>query len=204
LFVLFLFVFITFLLYKCALVTFFIKGYLTWLDLTWCCWLGSRKGMWPVKNWVVGCWSGYLSGARCRFAYAQLMSLSLTVSCSSKSRLVLPSWLADCTTGRTFGTVCHLLSVTFCIVVKQYVLAKNCLKNKKLILGVTAIFLLPVSPLWPPRHPFLPCFCPYSPAIGTWWYKWTFWQDSVVRIETGSNFSHDYWPRKVYIASKCI
>jgi len=33
LFVLFVFVFITFLLYKCALVTFFIKGYLTSLDL---------------------------------------------------------------------------------------------------------------------------------------------------------------------------
>ena len=23
----------------------------------------------PVKNWVVGCWSGYLCGARCRLAY---------------------------------------------------------------------------------------------------------------------------------------
>ena len=23
----------------------------------------------PVKNWVVGCWRGYLSGARCRLAY---------------------------------------------------------------------------------------------------------------------------------------
>jgi len=34
-----------------------------------CCWLGGRKGIWPVKNWVVGCWHGYLSGARCRFAY---------------------------------------------------------------------------------------------------------------------------------------
>jgi len=40
----------------------------------------------------VGCWHGYLSGARCRFAYAQLMPLPLTISCSSKSRLVLPSW----------------------------------------------------------------------------------------------------------------
>jgi len=28
--------------------------------------------------------------------------------------------------------------------------------------------------------------------------------DCVVRIETGSRFSHDYWPRKVYIASKCL
>ena len=35
----------------------------------WRCWLGSRKGIQPVKNWVVGCRHGYLSGARCRLAY---------------------------------------------------------------------------------------------------------------------------------------
>ena len=35
----------------------------------WHCWLGSRKGIQPVKNWVVGCWRGYLSGVRCRLAY---------------------------------------------------------------------------------------------------------------------------------------
>jgi len=34
---------------------------------------------------------------------------------------------------------------------------------------VAAIFLLPVSPLRPPRQPFLPYFCPYRPAIGTTW-----------------------------------
>jgi len=31
--------------------------------------LGGRKGIQPVKNWVLGCWHGYLSGARCRLAY---------------------------------------------------------------------------------------------------------------------------------------
>ena len=35
----------------------------------WRCWLGGRKGIRPVKNWVVGYWHGYLSGARCRLAY---------------------------------------------------------------------------------------------------------------------------------------
>jgi len=38
-------------------------------SVLWCGWLGDRKGIWPVKNWVVGCWRGYLSGARCRLAY---------------------------------------------------------------------------------------------------------------------------------------
>jgi len=38
-------------------------------SVLWRCWLGGRKGIRPVKNWVVGCWRGSLSGARCRFAY---------------------------------------------------------------------------------------------------------------------------------------
>ena len=40
-----------------------------WPSVLWRCWLGDRKGIRPVKNWVVGCWCGYLSGARCRLAY---------------------------------------------------------------------------------------------------------------------------------------
>ena len=35
----------------------------------WCCWLGGRKAIRPVENWVVGWWRGYLSGARCGLAY---------------------------------------------------------------------------------------------------------------------------------------
>ena len=42
---------------------------LSCLQCFWRCWLGGRKGIWPVKNWVVGCWRGYLSGAGCRLAY---------------------------------------------------------------------------------------------------------------------------------------
>ena len=38
-------------------------------SVLWRCWLGSKKGIRPVKNWVVGCWRGHLSGARCRLAY---------------------------------------------------------------------------------------------------------------------------------------
>jgi len=38
-------------------------------SVLWHCWLGDRKGIRPVKNWVVRCWHGYLSGARCRLAY---------------------------------------------------------------------------------------------------------------------------------------
>jgi len=38
-------------------------------SVLWHCWLGGGKGIQPVKNCVMGCWHGYLSGARCRLAY---------------------------------------------------------------------------------------------------------------------------------------
>ena len=55
--------------------------------MLWRCWLGGRKGIRPVNTWVVGCWRGYLSVARCRLAYGHSLSLA-----SVKSRLVLPFW----------------------------------------------------------------------------------------------------------------
>ena len=126
------------------------------------------------------------------------------IFCSSLINTLLFSWLRRCKNGiltcllsyvLTFWTtvlsvmslarcvvclsVCRL-SVTFCIVAKRYILAKNYLKEwignqvKKLIFSVAAVFLLPVSALRPPTRPFLPYFFPYSPAIGTRWYKLTF------------------------------
>ena len=38
-------------------------------SVLWHCWLGSRKAIRPVKNWVVGCRHGYLTTARCWLAY---------------------------------------------------------------------------------------------------------------------------------------
>jgi len=43
--------------------------YSYWLSRLWCCCLGGRKGIRPVKNWVMGCWRRYPSGASCRLAY---------------------------------------------------------------------------------------------------------------------------------------
>jgi len=101
-------------------------------SVLWRCWLGGRKGIRPLKKLSGGCCHGYMSGVH--IYMAQQMPLPLTISYSSKSRLVLPSWfLADHTIGRAFGTLCHLsvcrLSVTVCIMEKRYVLAKNCLKE---------------------------------------------------------------------------
>jgi len=59
-------------------------------SVLWRCWLGGRKGIRPVKNWVTGCWHGYVSGSRCRFACGPADATAIHISCSSKSRLVLP------------------------------------------------------------------------------------------------------------------
>ena len=57
-------------------------------SVLWRCWLGGRKGIRPVENWVVGCWRGCL-GWSADLHIAQQMPLPFTVSCSSKSRLAL-------------------------------------------------------------------------------------------------------------------
>ena len=55
-------------------------------ECIWSCWLGGRKGIRPVKNWVVGCWHGYLSGARCRLAYGPA-DATVTHSCFSEIQI---------------------------------------------------------------------------------------------------------------------
>jgi len=47
-----------------------------------------------IKNWVMGFWSGYLSGARCRFAYypADATASYCLLLWTVKSRLVLSFW----------------------------------------------------------------------------------------------------------------
>jgi len=69
-----------FLLYVCTFMT----------SMLWHCWLGGRKGIRSVKNWVVGYWCGYLSDMRCKwFAYGPA-DATATPSClaSLKSRMV--------------------------------------------------------------------------------------------------------------------
>jgi len=63
-------------------------------SVLWRCWLGGRKGIRPVKNWVVGCWHGYVSGARCRLAYGPADATATATHCLApvKSRLVLSFW----------------------------------------------------------------------------------------------------------------
>jgi len=40
--------------------------------------VGWQEGHPACKNWVVGCWCGYVSGSRCRLHMTQLMPLPFT------------------------------------------------------------------------------------------------------------------------------
>jgi len=76
-------------------------------------------------------------------------------------------FLADRTIGRAYGTVCRL-SVCLSVVCDVLYCGKTVRPSQKvseganrkpgseLIFWVAAIFLLPVSPIWPLRRPFLP------------------------------------------------
>jgi len=77
-------------------------------------WQGIRF----VKNWVVGCWRGYLSGAKCRLTYGPADATAPhCLFASVKSRLVLPFWywLTPVVTKKGPLNVCVCACVCVCI-----------------------------------------------------------------------------------------
>ena len=64
-------------------------------SVLWCCWLAGRKGILPVKNWVVGAGMVICLERGADLHIAQLMPLPLTVSCSSKSKsaFLVPAYM---------------------------------------------------------------------------------------------------------------
>ena len=69
-----------------------ILGILT--SVLWRCWLGGKKGIRPVKNWLVRYKRGYLSEARCKwFAYGPADATATPPSPAPvKSRMVYLIW----------------------------------------------------------------------------------------------------------------
>ena len=61
-------------------------------SVVWCCWLGGRKVIRPVKTEWWGAGVVICLGWGADLHMAQQMPLQLTISCSSESRLVLPFW----------------------------------------------------------------------------------------------------------------
>jgi len=61
--------------------------------------IGWQEGHPACKNWAVGCWHGYLSGARCRLAKDHWMGVcvlfAIAAECSGQWRISFrPCWLA--------------------------------------------------------------------------------------------------------------
>ena len=62
--------------------------------------VGQQEGHPACKNWVVGCWRGYLSGERCRLAHGPAAATATQPSLASvKSRLVF-SFLVPASPGK--------------------------------------------------------------------------------------------------------
>jgi len=78
--------------------------------------VGRQEGHPARKNWEVGCWCDYLSGARCRLAYAQLMPLPLTVSCFSKIQIGF-TFLVPAHPGNPGQKAVKLVCVCVCVCV---------------------------------------------------------------------------------------
>ena len=73
--------------------------------------VGRQEGHPACKNWVVGCWRGYLSGAGCRLAYGPADATATLASV--KFRLVLPFWYRPTRVvldkGPSNGCVCEVV-----------------------------------------------------------------------------------------------
>ena len=145
----------------------------------------------------MGCWRGYLSGERCRFAYGQLIPLSLTVSCSSKSRMVLLFWyhLTQVVPDKgPLNRCCCSLLVSH--IVHHAALASSPYLN----LSATLLHILtsPSSVLKPPRVPLYPSpllllaytqlFCLYSSSIHLS-FQWLYEKIAVIRVLEGKSWT---------------
>jgi len=98
--------------------------------------MGGRKSIRPVKNRVVGCWSGCLSGARCRLAYGPADASGRKGIQPVKNRVV------GCWHGYLSGASCRLAYGP------ADATATHCL-----LLQIGFIFLVPAHPGSPRKRP---------------------------------------------------
>ena len=122
-------------------------------SVLWHCWLGGRKGIRPVKNWVVGCWHGYLSGARCRVAHdpadATATHCLLLQQIQIGFTFLVPAHLGSPRKGPLNGCVCVCVLLwsrdTKLPVVGQYLLQCSKAVNKVVLVEAAARVLVNIS-----------------------------------------------------------
>ena len=81
----------------------------------WHCWLGVRKSIRPIKNWVMGYWRGYLSGVWCKwFAYGPADATATPSSLASvKSSTFLVLAYPGCPGKKVIKHMCVLTHATW-------------------------------------------------------------------------------------------
>jgi len=128
----------------------------SWVVITDCFQIAQvwRPIVFTLFPTVMASWWSKIASAR--FSYPTYFWLTILS--------VVP--LAHCVV--SLSSVCRLFSVV-CPSEKVSEGVNRKQGSKSSFFWVAAIFLLPVSPLRPPRRPFLPYFCPYSQAIGNRW-----------------------------------
>jgi len=143
--------------------------------------VGRQEGYPACKNWVMGCWRGYLSGARCSLAYG---TAGATVSCFVKIQIDL-TFLVPAYPGspgkRAIKCVCVCVCVCVCACVRACVCA------------CVLVFIM-VS-----RHSPTVCECPWAAIViqvmNVWEQKaelvWACgiqcWLDQCVTVELEGN-----------------
>ena len=109
---------------------FFIQGTdMTLPSVLWRCWLASRKGIWPVKNWVVGAGVVICLEWGADLHMAQLMPLPLTVSCFSKIQIGFTFLVLahpDSPGQRAVKRMYVCKELTWCFILKPHLVSCSC------------------------------------------------------------------------------
>jgi len=101
----------------------FLSIFIWWIvpSVLWHCWLGGRKGIWPVKTEWLGAGVVICLGRGADLHMAQLMPLPLTVSCFSKIQtdftFLLPAHLGSPGKGPLNVCVCVCACACACVCV---------------------------------------------------------------------------------------
>ena len=125
-------------------------------SVLWCCWLGGRKGIRPVKK-LEWCNTGMVICLErdADLHMAQLMPLPLTVSCFSKIQIGF-TFLVPAHPGspgkRAFKCVCVCVCYDRCIPVHSHMLSKLCTHNRCRMWLRRPLHIIPTLPFSRRQH----------------------------------------------------
>jgi len=157
---------------KFSHITVWLLSAVTLRSVLWHCWLGGRKGIRPVKTDWWGAVMVICLGRGAGLHMAQLMPLPLTVSCSSKSILVIFLVLPHpCSPGQRAikqVSVCHHFAIftagcTNINCFSRWQVTSACIKRPGWLREIPSSppVWVGTPPIWPP-----PLMLPFHRAVG--------------------------------------